>query len=89
MIQGRKNKRFMSQDYRKGCYSTKDLLARGWTRGLIKKLLGSPSYIHKFRSGRVAYLYIPLRVVEAEKREEWRKRRRVANADKRRNPSSD
>lgn len=56
-------------DYRRGCYSTKDLLARGWTRAKIKKLLGKPDFVHKFRSGRKAFLYVPLRVAATEERE--------------------
>ncbi len=70
------NSRTMARDYRKGCYSTKDLMARGWSRTLIKKLLGKPDYVHDFGFGRCAYLYIPIRVSAAENKEEFQKRRK-------------
>ena len=69
----------MSADYRKGCYSTSDLLARGWTRRTIKKHLGEPDHIHKFGRGRVAYLYVPIRVHAMEERlaaNGWKKAKR-------------
>ena len=58
----------MTRDYRKGCYTTGDLLARGWTRRTIKKHLGEPDHVHKFGRGKVAYLYVPIRVHVVEER---------------------
>jgi hypothetical protein len=65
-------------DYRKGCYSTKDLLSRGWTKTLIKKLLGEPDFVQPLGKYACANLYIPLRVSAQEEREEFQSKRIAA-----------
>jgi hypothetical protein len=68
-------------DYRKGCYATKDLLKRGWTKALIRKLLGEPDFIQPLGRYACANLYIPLRVSAWEEKPEFKsKKKQETNA---------
>jgi hypothetical protein len=62
-----------------GCYTRQGLIERGWTNALIKKLLGKPHFIKRGRAAGIGtvtrtYLWIPLYVTEAEKRQEFKQR---------------